>query len=173
MAYDEELAERVRDLIEPGLADEKEMFGGLAFLVGGHMGVAASGQGGLMVRVDPDQTEALLVEPGAEPFERHGRELKGSAAPGGSLHLRHASRDVHPGPALTRAGAKVLGRVTSPQRAWTYSRSARRMTSETFVCSRAAHKKVPLEFGTTHQEPASPRKTTMARVSRTMSSSDS
>ena len=77
MAYDEELAERIRDLIDPGLAVEKKMFGGLAFLVGGHLGVAASGQGGLMVRVDPDQFEALLAEPGAEPFEMRGREMMG------------------------------------------------------------------------------------------------
>ena len=53
------------------------MFGGLAFLIGGHMAVAASGQGGLMVRVEPEETAALLGEPGAGPFEMRGRELRG------------------------------------------------------------------------------------------------
>ena len=62
MAYDEELADRIRDEVEgePRLTEQK-MFGGLAFLVGGHMAVAASGQGGLMLRCDPDETEALLA----------------------------------------------------------------------------------------------------------------
>jgi TfoX/Sxy family transcriptional regulator of competence genes len=78
VAYDEDLANRVRELIgaEDGL-DEKRMFGGLAFLVGGHMAVAASGQGGLLVRVPPGETEALLAQAGARPFEMRGRELDG------------------------------------------------------------------------------------------------
>jgi hypothetical protein len=53
------------------------MFGGLAFLLGGNMAVAASGQGGLMVRVEPEETAALLAEPHAAPFEMRGREMKG------------------------------------------------------------------------------------------------
>jgi TfoX/Sxy family transcriptional regulator of competence genes len=78
MAYDEDLANRVRELIaaESGL-DEKKMFGGLAFLIGGNMAVGISGQGGLMVRVDPDETEALMARPHARPFEMRGREMKG------------------------------------------------------------------------------------------------
>ena len=78
MAYEEELAERVRELVEaePGLT-EKRMFGGLAFLVEGNMAVAVSGQGGLMVRVEPAETEALVEEPHARPFEMRGRELSG------------------------------------------------------------------------------------------------
>ena len=78
MAYDEDLAHRLRELIG-GDADvrEKKMFGGLAFLAGGHLAVAASGKGGLMVRVDPEQTDALLAEPGAGPFEMRGRPLDG------------------------------------------------------------------------------------------------
>jgi TfoX/Sxy family transcriptional regulator of competence genes len=78
MAYDEDLAGRVRELIavETGLA-EKKMFGGLAFLVDGNMAVGVSGQGGLMVRVDPDETEALTARPHARPFEMRGREMKG------------------------------------------------------------------------------------------------
>jgi TfoX/Sxy family transcriptional regulator of competence genes len=78
MAYDEDLANRIRELIagEPDVT-EKKMFGGLAFLVGGNMSVAASGQGGLMVRVDPEDTEALLAQPHARPFEMRGRAMEG------------------------------------------------------------------------------------------------
>jgi TfoX/Sxy family transcriptional regulator of competence genes len=78
VAYDEDLADRIRELIgdEPGLT-EKKMFGGLAFLVGGNMSVAASGQGGLMVRCDPEQTDALRQKPHAKPFEMRGREMDG------------------------------------------------------------------------------------------------
>jgi|SRR5436190_12351478 TfoX/Sxy family transcriptional regulator of competence genes len=73
MAYDEELAARIREHTTGEPVVEKKMFGGLAFLVGGHMAVAASGKGGLMVRVEPAETDALLEEPGAEPFEMGGR----------------------------------------------------------------------------------------------------
>jgi hypothetical protein len=78
MAYDEDLAHRIRELIggEAGVVEQR-MFGGLAFLIGGHMAVAASGQGGLMVRVEPEQTEPLLGEPHARPFEMRGREMRG------------------------------------------------------------------------------------------------
>jgi TfoX/Sxy family transcriptional regulator of competence genes len=78
MAYDEDLANRIRELIA-GDADvtEKRMFGGLAFLVAGNMAVAASGQGGLMVRVDPAETEALVAKPHAGPFEMRGRAMQG------------------------------------------------------------------------------------------------
>src|SRR5919201_6912557 len=78
MSYDEELADRIRALVaaEPDLT-EKKMFGGLAFLIGGHMAVAASGQGGLLVRVDPEETEALAGRRHARPFEMRGREMQG------------------------------------------------------------------------------------------------
>src|SRR5215212_6148847 len=78
MAYDEDLANRIRELIaaEDGVT-EKRMFGGLAFLIGGNMAVAASGQGGLLVRVDPDETASLVQQPGARPMEMRGRELDG------------------------------------------------------------------------------------------------
>ena len=78
MAYDEDLANRIRELVaaETGIT-EKRMFGGLAFLVGGNMSVAASGQGGLMVRVEPDETDALVAKPHARPFVMRGREMKG------------------------------------------------------------------------------------------------
>ena len=78
VAYDEDLADRIRELLvaEPGIVEQR-MFGGLAFLVGGHLAVAASGQGGLMVRVDPDETDALLAEEHARPFEMRGRAMAG------------------------------------------------------------------------------------------------
>jgi TfoX/Sxy family transcriptional regulator of competence genes len=78
MAYDENLADRVRELIAVDEAfTEQRMFGGLAFLIGGNMAVAVSGQGGLMVRVDRGDTEALVAKPHARPFEMRGREMKG------------------------------------------------------------------------------------------------
>jgi TfoX/Sxy family transcriptional regulator of competence genes len=78
MTYDDELADRIRELIagEAGVTEQR-MFGGLAFLIGGNMSVAASGQGGLMVRVDPEDTDALLAKPHAQPFVMRGREMKG------------------------------------------------------------------------------------------------
>ena len=74
MAYDAELAGRIRSLVraEPGLTEQK-MFGGLAFLIGGNMAVAASGQGGLLVRVDPAQSETLVASSPARPLEMRGR----------------------------------------------------------------------------------------------------
>jgi TfoX/Sxy family transcriptional regulator of competence genes len=78
VAYDEDLASLIRELVgdEPILT-EQAMFGGLAFLIGGNMAVAASGQGGLMVRVDPDDTDKLLAKPHAEPFVMRGRAMRG------------------------------------------------------------------------------------------------
>jgi TfoX/Sxy family transcriptional regulator of competence genes len=78
MAYDEDLANRIRELLAGETAvTEKKMFGGLAFLIGGNMAVAASGQGGLMARCDPDETDALLQRPHARRFEMRGREMDG------------------------------------------------------------------------------------------------
>jgi len=71
--YDEDLAERIRGMLDDVPVTEKKMFGGLAFLVGGNMSVAASGQGGLLVRHDPAEAEALLAEPGAAEFDMGGR----------------------------------------------------------------------------------------------------
>jgi hypothetical protein len=78
MAYDEELAGRIREQLgdDPDLT-EKKMFGGLAFLIGGNMAIAASGQGGLLVRVDPDETDTLVEATAARPMEMRGREMKG------------------------------------------------------------------------------------------------
>jgi hypothetical protein len=78
MAYDEQLASRIRDLLldEPGLT-EKKMFGGLAFLIGGNMAVAASGQGGVMVRVDPSSSDRLVATTSARMAEMRGRPMPG------------------------------------------------------------------------------------------------
>jgi len=78
MAYDHDLADRIREQIggDPALT-ERKMFGGLAFLVGGHMAVAASGTGGMMVRVDPVQTERLLRSAGVTRVEMGGRSMNG------------------------------------------------------------------------------------------------
>jgi len=78
VAYDEDLAARIRDLVagEANVA-EKKMFGGLAFLVGGNMAVAASSQGGLLVRVDPDESDALVSKTAAETMVMRGREMRG------------------------------------------------------------------------------------------------
>jgi TfoX/Sxy family transcriptional regulator of competence genes len=78
MAYDEELADRIRELVggEAGLT-ERKMFGGLAFLIGGNMAVAASGQGGILVRVDPARSETLVATTSARPMEMRGRPMHG------------------------------------------------------------------------------------------------
>ena len=78
MAYDEELADRIRELLR-GEANvtEKKMFGGLAFLIGGNMAVAASGQGGVLVRVDPAESEALVATTNAHFMEMRGRHMRG------------------------------------------------------------------------------------------------
>jgi TfoX/Sxy family transcriptional regulator of competence genes len=95
MAYDERLAERIRDLLasDPDVT-EKKMFGGLAFLVAGNMAAAASGQGGLMVRVDPDDSDRLVATSGARPMEMRGRSMRG--------WLRLDSADVATKRQLTR-----------------------------------------------------------------------
>jgi TfoX/Sxy family transcriptional regulator of competence genes len=78
VAYDEKLADRIRELLpDDAGVTEKKMFGGLAFLVGGNMAVSASGQGGLMVRVDPAQSDALVADTNARPMEMRGRSMQG------------------------------------------------------------------------------------------------
>ncbi len=78
MAYDEELAGRIRQLIgsDPELT-EKKMFGGLAFLIRGNMAIAASGEGGAMVRVDPAESGALVATTKATPMNMRGRDMPG------------------------------------------------------------------------------------------------
>ena len=95
MPYDERLAERIRDLMPKGArAVEKRMFGGLAFLVGGNMAVAATHDGGLMVRVDPDEGEQLVASTKAEPMEMRGRSMSG--------WLRLDAEDVRTAPQLRK-----------------------------------------------------------------------
>ena len=106
MAYDEELADRIRELLggERRLT-EKRMFGGLGFLIGGNMAIAASGQGGLLVRVDPVQSEKLVATSNARPMEMRGRQMQGCAAGrrGGYSH-QVAARQV----GTDRRGVRAL-----------------------------------------------------------------
>jgi TfoX/Sxy family transcriptional regulator of competence genes len=78
MAYDQDLAQRMRELLvdEPDVT-EKKMFGGLAFLIGGNMAVAASGQGGVLVRVDPTKSDKVVATTTARPMEMRGRAMPG------------------------------------------------------------------------------------------------
>jgi TfoX/Sxy family transcriptional regulator of competence genes len=93
MAYDEELADRIRALLG-NRADltERKMFGGLAFLIGGNMAIAARGGGGILVRVDPEQSDDLVASTPAEPMEMRGRQMAG--------WLRVATADVADGATL-------------------------------------------------------------------------
>jgi len=78
MAYDEALAARVRALVgDEAAVAEKKMFGGLAFLVNGNMAVSASGQGGILVRVDPDESAQLVETTAAEEMVMRGRSMAG------------------------------------------------------------------------------------------------
>ena len=78
MAFDEDLAHRIRELVadEPRLTEQR-MFGGLAFLIGGNMAIAASGHGGLLVHVDPATSEQLVAMTPAEPMVMRGRPMTG------------------------------------------------------------------------------------------------
>jgi TfoX/Sxy family transcriptional regulator of competence genes len=102
VAYDEDLAVRIRELVsaEPNLT-EKKMFGGLAFLVDGNMAIAASGQGGALVRVDPEQSDDLVAKTNAELMVMRGRAMRG--------WLRVDSTDLRTKSQL----AKWVGRGTS------------------------------------------------------------
>jgi len=78
VAYDEDLANRLRELVyQENAVTEKRMFGGLAFLIGGNMAVSASGKGGLLLRVDPAETDELVSGPHAQRFEMRGRQMDG------------------------------------------------------------------------------------------------
>lgn len=78
MAYDEELSDRIRELIggEPGLREQK-MFGGLVFLIDDHIAIAASGDGGLLVRLDPSAAEAMLAKAQIEAMQMGARTMSG------------------------------------------------------------------------------------------------
>lgn len=77
MAYDTDLANRIRELLAAEPTDEKQMFGGLAFLIGGHLAVAVSSQGGLLVRVPREDTDTLLKQAHVSPMVMAGRETRG------------------------------------------------------------------------------------------------
>ncbi len=78
MAYDTELADRVREVVQAERdLSVKAMVGGLAFLIHGHMAVSASSQGGLLLRVDPAETETLIQEPHVRRFQMRGQEMDG------------------------------------------------------------------------------------------------
>jgi hypothetical protein len=106
VAYDEDLAARIRELI-PAEAEviEKKMFGGLAFLIGGNMSVSASGQGGLLLRCDPAETDALVSEPHAARFEMRGRAMDGwlRVGPEGLRTTRELERWVTRGVSYARS----------------------------------------------------------------------
>jgi TfoX/Sxy family transcriptional regulator of competence genes len=77
MAYDEELADRIRRLIAGEGVTEQKMFGGLAFLIGGNMAVGASGEGGILVRVDPAESDERVTTTSASLMEMRGRQMRG------------------------------------------------------------------------------------------------
>jgi hypothetical protein len=95
MAYDELLARRIRDLIGPDpQLTEKKMFGGLAFLIAGHLAISASGQGGVLLRADPDRSDDIVATTPATVAVMRGREMPGwlRVAP------EHLARDADLGP---------------------------------------------------------------------------
>src|SRR5258708_7608070 len=106
MAYDERLAERLRAIVaqESGLS-EMRMFGGLAFLIGGNLAVSASGQGGLLLRVDPTQTDELVSRPHAARFVMRGRAMDGwlRVDPAGLQSKRDLERWVKLGVAYAKS----------------------------------------------------------------------
>jgi hypothetical protein len=106
MGYDQELADRIRQLIgsDPDLT-EKKMFGGLAFLIAGHMAIAASSQGGAMVRVDPEQSDALVATTDASLVEMRGQPMPG--------WLRVSSADLSTDSQLTPWVARGTGYARS------------------------------------------------------------
>jgi TfoX/Sxy family transcriptional regulator of competence genes len=106
VAYDEQLADRIRELVgsESDLT-EKKMFGGLAFLIGGNMAVAASGQGGVLVRVDPAQSNTLVATTNARLMEMRGRQMQGwlRVDPGDLRTKRQLTKWVELGTAYARS----------------------------------------------------------------------
>jgi hypothetical protein len=111
MAYDEGLAARIRDLIGPDPElTEKKMFGGLAFLIRGHMAISASGQGGVLVHVDSERSAGLLAASGATTAVMQGREMPG--------WLRVSPEDLASDDDLSRSASGTHGRCrrSSPRR---------------------------------------------------------
>jgi hypothetical protein len=106
MAYDDELADRIRFLIgaAPGVT-EKKMFGGLAFMVGGNMAISASGRGGALVRVNPAETGALLATANATVAVMGGRTMQG--------WLRVSAEDLETDEQLTEWVNRAVGYARS------------------------------------------------------------
>jgi TfoX/Sxy family transcriptional regulator of competence genes len=106
VAYDEELADRVRELMvfQPDVV-EKRMFGGVAFLIGGHIAVGVSSSGGLMMRCEHEDTEQLLAMPYVEPFVMRGKALRGwlRVAEGGVAEDQELKRWVESGVGYARS----------------------------------------------------------------------
>jgi hypothetical protein len=106
MAYDEELAERLREVLDSEASlTEKKMFGGLAFLINGNLAIAASGQGGVLVRVDPAKSDDLVDSSNAERAIMRGRPMDG--------WLRVASDHLRTKRQLTRWAALGAGYARS------------------------------------------------------------
>lgn len=104
MAYDEDLAHRIRELVAgEGDLVERRMFGGLAFLVDGNMAVAASGGGGLLVRADPATAEAWIDGERVVPMVMRGREMHGWLRVGGALEAGDLELWVSRGLAYARS----------------------------------------------------------------------
>lgn len=114
MAYDPDIADRLRELLaaEDGLT-EKAMFGGLAFLLDGNMSVAASGQGGLLVRIDPEETDRMLERPHVALMQMGGRTMQGwiTVAPEGLRSRRELAAWVERGVAFARTLPAKSGRT--------------------------------------------------------------
>ncbi len=106
MAYDEKLADRIRELVagEPALTEQR-MFGGLAFLIGGNMAIAASGEGGILVRVDPSESDTLVATTNARLMEMRGRAMQGwlRVDPGDLRTKRELATWVNRGTAYARS----------------------------------------------------------------------
>lgn len=105
VAYDEDLAERIRELMAAERVSDQRMFGGLAFLVGGNMAIAASGQGGILVRVDPTESDALVRSTAATVAVMRGREMSGwlRVPPDAVKTKRQLTKGVNLGAAYARS----------------------------------------------------------------------
>jgi hypothetical protein len=105
VAYDEDLANRLRELLgdEDGISEQK-MFGGLAFLIHGNMSVSASGRGGLLVRINPAETDAALARPHVALMKMGGRSMDGwiTVAPEGLKTKRELASWVKRGVGYAR-----------------------------------------------------------------------
>jgi hypothetical protein len=149
MADDDDLANRIRELIadEPDVSEES-MFGGLVFLVGGKMSVAAGGQGSLIVRVDPGDTDEFLAEPHAHPFVMGGRPMEGRYASTPRACEQNASSNAGSGAASRRPARfrRSGSAVDAARRASREPEASRRVTkSATMQRPRRRECRVPMK----------------------------